>query len=119
VSRGEGNGDRAAGRLGAAGPENGLSGAGHTRRRHGTNNERHKNSDERQQSEETEKTKKTELKTTFADNAIARRTMETTAVKWQSADFRRRTAAVITTAMAVRAVQGGTRGLAEAGRKGL
>jgi hypothetical protein len=94
----------------AAGPER-LSGAGHTWRRHGTNDiEQATNSS----SEEVAKTKKAKLETTSAQTTRSSGGKRTTAVEMAV-----QAAGVVTAAMAVRAVQGGTRRLAETGRRGF
>jgi hypothetical protein len=86
---------------GQLGP-NGLSGAGHKRRRHGTNDIGKATNGS---SGEAGKTKMAKLETASAGNATAQRT---TAVEMAI-----QAAAVVTAAMAVRPVQDGTRGLAE------
>jgi hypothetical protein len=90
---------------------NGLSGAGHKRRQHGTNDIGKATNGS---SGEAEKTKKAKLETTRADNTVVQRGKRATAVEMAV-----QATAVMTAAMAVLAVQGGTRRLAEAGRRGF
>jgi hypothetical protein len=99
------------------GPEqlgpNGLSGAGHKRRRHGTNDIGKATNGSSGEAENAH-TKKTKLETTSADNTIAQRKEGNS-----SGNIVAQAAAAMTAAMAVRAVQGGTRRLAGARRRGF
>jgi hypothetical protein len=90
---------------------NGLSGAGHTRRRHVTNDIGKATNGS---SGEAEKTKKAKLETTSADNTIAQRKEDNGSGNSGSGG-----SSDDSSNMAVLAVQGGTRGLAEAGRRGF
>jgi hypothetical protein len=97
---------------GELGP-NGLSGAGHKRRRHGTDDIGKATNGS---SGEAGKAKMAKMETTSTGNTTVHRGKKkrTTAVEMAV-----QAAAVMTAAMAVRAVQDGTRGLAEAERRGF
>jgi hypothetical protein len=92
---------------------NGLSGAGHKRRQHGTNDIGKATNGS---SGEAGKTKKAKLETTCAQATQLRRGKRK---RTSAVEMAVQAAAVMTSAMAVLAVQGGTRGLAEAGRRGF